>query len=178
MTVVMAHLPERLARRVRLDPSGCWTWTGYVAKRDGYARTSYEGRQTTAHRAFYQSLVGPIPSGMVLDHTCHDPKVCTPGPSCPHRRCVNPAHLDLVTPAENNRRGGGPTARNGRVTVCPQGHEYSPENTARTPQGRRRCRQCERDRESRRKAQRAEYRQRTRERHRLYQREWRARRAS
>lgn len=31
-----------------------------------------------------------------------------------------------------------------RKTHCAEGHEYSPENTYRTPQGRRRCRRCRR----------------------------------
>lgn len=45
-----------------------------------------------AHRVVYESLVGPIPAGLELDHTCRV------------RRCVNPDHLEPVTHAENQRR--------------------------------------------------------------------------
>lgn len=37
-------------------------------------------------------FVGPIPEGLHLDHLCRV------------RRCVNPAHLEPVTQAENNYR--------------------------------------------------------------------------
>jgi len=33
-----------------------------------------------------------------------------------------------------------------RTTHCPQGHEYTPENTAKNPRGWRYCKQCNRDR--------------------------------
>ena len=47
-----------------------------------------------AHRVIYEAEVGPIPEGMELDHTCNV------------RACVNPAHGEPVTPAENRRRRG------------------------------------------------------------------------
>lgn len=47
-----------------------------------------------AHRVAYELWVGPIPEGMELDHRC---KV---------RACINPAHLEPVTHAENMRRLG------------------------------------------------------------------------
>jgi hypothetical protein len=50
-------------------------------------------------------VCGPIPPGLYVDHACHttDPD-CAGGPNCPHRRCVNPDHLELVTDDENRRR--------------------------------------------------------------------------
>jgi hypothetical protein len=45
-----------------------------------------------AHRHVYEQLRGPIPPGAVLDHTCEVTD------------CVNPWHLDVVTPNENTRR--------------------------------------------------------------------------
>lgn len=41
-------------------------------------------------------LVGPIPDGLTLDHVV--------AWGCRHKNCVNPAHLEPVTAAENTRR--------------------------------------------------------------------------
>lgn len=77
-----------------VDQSGmCWEWRGLVAD-NGYGKFATNGRRTLAHRVSYQLICGPIPTGLVLDHLC-----------C-NKSCVNPEHLEPVTTAENNRRGG------------------------------------------------------------------------
>lgn len=80
------------------EVDGCWLWEG--ALRGGYGRVKLDGRTQAAHRASYELHVGPIPSGLVLDHLCRN------------RSCVNPAHLEPVTTEENIRRGeqGSPEA--------------------------------------------------------------------
>lgn len=92
----------REAKYVRQGP-GCWTWTGAVTP-DGYAIFTANYTNEYAHRWMYQRHVGPIPDGFTIDHRCHDPKVCSGGKSCPHRACVNPAHLRPVTRGDNVRR--------------------------------------------------------------------------
>ena len=78
-----------------------------------------------AHIYAYESLVGPIPAGLELDHLCRN------------RSCVNPFHADPVTHQINMSRGFW-----AMKTHCPQNHEYTPENT-RMYQGKRICRSCQ-----------------------------------
>lgn len=104
--------------------STCIKWDG-PTDRDGYGRMA-EGE--LAHRHYYVRTVGPIPSGLELDHLCRN------------RACVNPEHLEPVTHAENMLR------RSISQTHCKNGHEFTPENTYIRPgrDGRRTCRTCQR----------------------------------
>jgi len=115
-------------------------WTGAIDK-DGYGHTAetVNGviRQLKAHRAVYELLVGPIPTGMTLDHVKAN--------GCTSRACVNPAHLEPTTVRENIIRGIGPAtaaARNAAKTHCPRGHPYDARNTRLDRQGRRHCKAC------------------------------------
>jgi hypothetical protein len=95
----------------------CWPWLGSHSN-GGYG--TYRGNP--AHRGVYEALVGAIPEGMYLDHTCHNDASCPGGSSCPHRACVNPFHLEPVSNKENILRGESPAAKNARKTHCPYGH--------------------------------------------------------
>lgn len=134
---------RRIAERSVVDPeSGCWHWQKAIDK-DGYGVCGAP-RRNSAHRTAYLAFIGPIPAGMVIDHRCHSADAtCPGGNACRHRRCVNPAHLDLVTPGENTQRGTSPSALNARKTHCHRGHEFTPENTYVTSTGRS-CRACQR----------------------------------
>jgi hypothetical protein len=132
-----------LARFERGENAVCWPWRGPVQSSGyGLANLTTDGVvvRTGAHRAVYEHLVGPIPPDMCIDHGCHNADTTCPGGNdCPHRRCVNPSHLEVVTRGENSRRGRGFPAVNLARDVCPRGHPYGPPG----PRGRR-CGVCER----------------------------------
>lgn len=127
-----------LASLVR-DDSGCVLWPGAV-NWDGYAQHQF--RQGTrwygvaAHRAIYELVVGPIPEGLQLDHLCKT------------RACINPKHLEPVTPDVNKRRCGGATEYH-----CAAGHPRNEENTYTASNGSHRCRPCNSEAQRRYQAQ-------------------------
>lgn len=118
----MADELQRLMQHVEVVDGACWEWTGAAPNR--YGKTRFGGRQTTAHRAVWLAMGGTIPEGFHLDHLCFN------------TTCVNPAHLEPVTPQENLYRMWD---ERGRATACPHcGRLYSISN------GRKRCKTCER----------------------------------
>lgn len=123
---------DRLWSKVEPQNPGCWIWTGtinsggYGVFRTGGQSAPYLG----AHRVVWQELVGPIPEGLELDHLC---KV---------RHCVNPDHLEPVTPAVNQARSASFSSLNRRKEACRHGHPLSGDNLYVTPKGFRQCRTC------------------------------------
>lgn len=60
----------------------------------GYGEIWIDGKACYAHVVAYEAENGPVPDGLELDHLCRNPP------------CINPAHLEAVTHAENMRRAG------------------------------------------------------------------------
>ena len=138
-TMPRHSLKDRFEAKYTPEPNtGCWLWTAY-ADRNGYGKMTVEtGTQEWAHRVSYRLYKGEIPDGLHLDHTCSTPL------------CVNPAHLEAVTSAENQRRTfeRGRGIRGGvRKTHCKHGHPLSGENLyvyKKDGAGHRICVECKR----------------------------------
>ena len=128
-------LRDRIERRVSREDRGhsspCWIWQG-ATDRDGYPHLwVYEGpighrrkRLFRAQRVVHTEYIGPIPEGYEVDHLCHVVQ------------CLNPAHLEAVTPLENLRRR---RIRRSTDTHCANGHGVEHRNTSGG------CRMCNRE---------------------------------
>lgn len=127
---------DRFQDKYEVNESGCWIWVACLDVK-GYGRVSVGGRMKLAHRVSYALHIGPIPEGLTLDHLCRVP------------RCVNPAHLEPVTHAENMHRG-----ERARKTHCKKGRPFDEANTYFGVGDRRECRACHRDSSARRRGRR------------------------
>lgn len=116
-----AHLDDPLATA----KGECWVWRNIAP--GAYASFRWFAREYPAHRMSLRDAGVKVPDGMDVDHLCRNPS------------CVRPEHLEVVTRAENIRRG-----KKGNRTHCASGHEYTPENTTHSRDGARVCKTCRR----------------------------------
>lgn len=126
---------ERMKLKSHVMDNGCIEYTGGISK-GGYGYFTVKGKATTVHRWAYMLHVGPIPDGYEVDHLCRN------------TRCINPKHLEAVTPYENNFRSSSVGSVNRVKTHCKRGHELTPDNIiwhGKYGTGRM-CLRCNRDR--------------------------------
>jgi len=105
---------ERLLRRRRIAPSGCWEFTGHLEP-NGYGRISFKGELQYAHRLAAQIIHAAGRALATEDIVCH---------VCDNPRCFNPDHLVIADNQSNSddkhAKGRAPDLsgeRNGRARL-------------------------------------------------------------
>lgn len=116
---------DRIKSHVTRRLSGCWEWNGATNNR-GYGVSSRGGRAVLAHRLAYETWVGPIPKGMVVNHLCEN------------KCCVNPKHLEVTTNIDNLHYS--------QKDCCVRGHELSGSNIKYVRGKGRTCLKCVKER--------------------------------
>ena len=122
--------------------NGCLVWVGAKSKA-GYGFAAHRGRHSVAHRIAYALAFPEVDiTGLDVDHICN------------RRDCINPAHLRVVTHAQNMQAAAE------RRSTCRKGHTWDAQNTyigtVKRKQGgvltKRYCRKCRAEHQALRRA--------------------------
>ena len=135
-TEYLKRKTDLILANVKPNERGCLEFQGYRHPKKGYGSIGMkDGKNIATHRVVYLGMRGPIPDGWDVCHTCDNPP------------CCNPLHLFAAPRLANliDMRNKGRN-RQTQKTVCPKGHEYTPENTLICSRGWRSCRECNRQR--------------------------------
>lgn len=130
----MSRLTE-LQQIISQDTNDCILWHGAINPQ-GYGTLEIAHAGKVAHRVAWSLAHGrPIPEGLEIDHLCFV------------TACVNPKHLEAVTPRENTLRAQRHYGVKSGATACIKGHPFTDENTYYNPRGHRTCKPCRRERD-------------------------------
>ena len=93
------HIAQRIFDNVNVRDAGyetpCWVWTmadSGGGRGGGYPRIKLNSRTCAAHIVSFVNVHGYVPANKQIDHKCRN------------RLCVNPDHLEMVSPKLNARR--------------------------------------------------------------------------
>ena len=84
LKVVLGRISERSE-----TVGDCIEWTGKERVKGGYGRVRIKGKLTLVHRFVFEMMIGEIPNGYDVLHSCDNP------------RCINPKHLSIGDHADN-----------------------------------------------------------------------------
>ena len=130
-------IKEQLEINKSVDPdTNCWNWYGSRSK--GYGELYYGSKRRVGlvHRlSMFVYKDFDLDSELGVLHKCDN------------KKCWNPDHLYVGTQKDNIRDASARKRLRGqRKTHCPQGHEYSEENTYIYPRtNHRQCIKCQRE---------------------------------
>lgn len=82
----------RKTREIKYDinDKGCFVCTSHINSRLGYPEITVNKNRWRMNRYIYTINKGEIPKGLIVRHTCDNPK------------CINPDHLIIGTYSDNN----------------------------------------------------------------------------
>jgi len=90
----------------------CIIWSGHKDK-DGYGIITFRRGTRKAHRVALFLVGIAIPEGLVVNHSCR------------RRDCVNPQHLNCLSPSENSKKDSASMGYiNSQKRFCKQGHPF------------------------------------------------------
>lgn len=112
---MLAAVKQLVEKTIKVND--CWVWN-FSKTASGYGQVYFAKlkRPVVAHRAMLFALGKEIPSNMEVDHLCRE------------RLCINPDHLEIVTPLENVRRSV-PYWKSRKTNFCRKGHPFDEINT-------------------------------------------------
>lgn len=88
---------EKFWAKLEIKDNGCWEWPGPYQTRHpdypyGKVHLSWRTQESVAaHRLAWEIVHGPIPDGLIVRHSCDNPK------------CCNPQHLLIGTCKDNSQ---------------------------------------------------------------------------
>lgn len=86
------HYRMRSGEDYKVDPeTQCWIWQHPLVPDTGYGQIWEDNQAEQAHHTYYKKRYGRLPEGVHLHHLCE------------RRSCVNPDHLQPLSPQKHRR---------------------------------------------------------------------------